>query len=199
MKRGSAKAVIWLVLTVMVAVTAVPATAQFRNGRPARPEVTLPTGPVRNVILKSCAQCHGIDDYGYNAMDRVEWGALIDRMKTNRSGLVNGAVISDEDQEILLDWLVDTFGPDSTPFPREYVLRELAESEYLSDDQATSLIASTCEACHSLDRVNDTRGTEEQWRANLIAMIGRGAALAISDVEPLVEWLARTRGTNPTN
>ena len=32
---------------------------------------------------------------------------------------------------------------------------------------------------------------EEQWRAILLAMIGRGAALPLSDVEPLVEWLAR--------
>ena len=61
------------------------------------------------------------------------------------------------------------------------------------------ILAGTCEACHSLDRVQEARANEEQWRSLLLAMIGRGAALPLSDVEPLVEWLARTRGTNPTN
>lgn len=182
-----------------VAGFAVPVTAQSRNGRAARPEIDLPDGAVRHVILRSCTACHGIDEYGYYAMDRVGWDDLIERMKTAKSGVVEGAVISDADTEILLDWLVETFGPDSTPFPREYVPRELSEADYLSDDQAEALLASTCESCHTLERVDQTRADEEQWRATLIAMMGRGAPLATSDVEPLVEWLTRTRGTNPAN
>ncbi len=180
-------------------VFSIPVMGQLRGGRPARPEVDLPDGPVRGVILQSCTACHGIDEYGYYAMDRESWDALIERMKTAKSGLVSGAVISDEAKAILLDWLVVEFGPDSTPFPREYVPRELSEADYLSDDQAETLLASACESCHTLERVDQTRANEEQWRATLIAMIGRGAPLATSDIEPLVEWLGRTRGTNPTN
>jgi hypothetical protein len=176
----------------------IAASAQ-RGGRPARPDVDLPDGPVRQVILGSCTACHGIDEYGYYAMDRSAWNDLIERMKTAKSGVVEGAVISDEDKEILLDWLVEQFGPDSTPFPREYVPRELSEADYLSDDQAEALLASACESCHTLERIDETRADEEQWRATLIAMIGRGAPLPTSDIEPLVEWLGRTRGTNPTN
>jgi cytochrome c553 len=185
-------------LVLATALVAVPAMAQ-RGGRPARPEVDLPDGPVRQVILRSCTACHGIDEYGFYAMDRDAWNDLIDRMKTARSGVVEGAVISDEDKEILLGWLVGEFGPDRTPFPREYVPRDLSEADYLSDDQAEALLASACESCHTLERVDQTRANEEQWRATLIAMIGRGAPLATSDIEPLVEWLGRTRGTNPTN
>lgn len=182
-----------------LALFSIPVMGQLGGGRPARPEVDLPDGPVRHVILRSCTACHGIDEYGYYAMDRESWGALIERMKTAKSGLVEGAVISDEDKEILLDWLVAEFGPDSTPFPREYVPRELSEADYLSDDQAETLLAGACESCHTLERVDQARADEEQWRATLIAMIGRGAPLATSDIEPLVEWLGRTRGTNPTN
>ena len=195
MKWKPASAALWLILAAMVG----PLPAQFSNARPARPEVTLPTGPVRNVILRNCTACHGIDDYGYHAMDRTGWNELIERMKVTSSGIVEGAVISDEDKEILLDWLVAEFGPDSTPFPREYVPRELSETEFLSDDGAETLLTATCESCHSLDRVEETRANDEQWRAILIAMIGRGARLTYNDVEPLVEWLARTRGTNPVN
>ena len=193
------KAVMGLVLVVIVAASALPAPAQFRNGRPARPEVTLPLGTVRNVILENCTACHGINDWGYNALDRAGWDALVERMKTNTSGLVVGTAISDVDKEILLDYLVAEFGPDSEPFPREYVPRELTEGEFFSDEQAESILAATCENCHSLERVDETRGDVERWRAILISMMGKGAGLSILDVEPLVEWLARTKGTNPTN
>ena len=184
-------------LALGMALATIPAAAQ--RGRPARPEVDLPEGPVRQVILRSCTACHGIDEYGYYAMDRAGWDGLIERMKTAKSGVVEGTVISEEDKEVLLDWLVATFGPDSTPFPREYVPRELSEADYLSDDQAEALLADACESCHTLERVDQTRASEEQWRATLISMIGRGAPLPTSDIEPLVEWLGRTHGTNPTN
>ena len=79
------------------------------------------------------------------------------------------------------------------PLPREYVPRVLTEADFLGDEGAEALLDGTCEVCHSLDRVEETRANEEQWRAILLAIIGRGAALPLSDVEPLVEWLARRR------
>ena len=171
--------------------------AQFNNARPARPNVTLPEGPVRSVILKSCTACHGIDEYGYYAMDRESWAGLVDRMKVTPSGTVKGAVISDADREILLDWLVAEFGPESTPFPREYVPRGLSEDDYLSDGEAESHLEANCVDCHTLERVDAVRLGDEQWRARLLTEIGRGSTLLLEDVEPLVEWLARTRGINP--
>ena len=128
--------------------------------------------------------------------------ATMTEMVGNAAGIVEAVevpVIADADKAILLDWLVEQFGPESTPFPREYVPRVLTEADYLIDEGAEAILAGTCEACHSLDRVQEARANEEQWRALVLAMIGRGAALPLSDVEPLVEWLARTRGTNPAN
>ena len=194
-----AKAGMWLTLTALAAATAMPAAAQFNNRRPARPNVTLPEGPVRDVILKSCTACHGIDEYAHYAMDRDGWLALIERMKITPSGVAQGAVISDEDREILLDWLVSEFGQDSGPFPREYLPRRLAEADFLSDDKAQTLLAAGCASCHTLDRVDEARLDRERWRATLVSEIGRGAPLLVEDVEPLVEWLARTRGLNPAN
>ena len=194
------QATLCLALLAVICLAVVPAAAQFTsNSLMARPDVTLPLGPARDVILSSCTACHGIDEYGYYALDRQGWDEIIERMKTTSSGLAQGAVIADADKAILLDWLVEQFGPDSTPFPREYVPRVLTEADYLVDEGAEAILAGTCEACHSLDRVQEARANEEQWRALVLAMIGRGAALPLSDVEPLVEWLARTRGTNPAN
>jgi mono/diheme cytochrome c family protein len=172
---------------------ALPAASQLRaNRRPPRPEVTLPDGPVRQVILKNCTQCHGIDEYGFYAMPRERWEAVIERMKTAKSGVVEGTSISDADTEILLDWLVAEFGPDATPMRREYVIPELTTAERLSDAQAQATLESVCQDCHGLGRINEADFDAAQWRERVTRELSRGAALLIEDVEPLVQWLANS-------
>jgi len=173
-----------------------PAFAQFSaNRRPPRPEVILPEGPVRRIILSSCTACHGIEEYGYYAMDRDAWRALIERMKVTPSGVVPGAVISDADREILLDWLVAEFGPEATPFPREYVVREIDDVDRLSDADALVRLAEACRACHSpLEQVLGAELDESGWRQTLTGKIATGVPLLIDEVDPLIEWLIRTRG-----
>ena len=68
---------LWSVAAVMAAASVAPVAAQF-GGKPTRPQVEPPKGPVRQVIFKNCTSCHGIDDYAYNALDRAGWNALID-------------------------------------------------------------------------------------------------------------------------
>lgn len=183
-----------LLAAVLLAVVALPAQAQERaSRRPQRPEVTLPEGPVRQILLRSCAACHGIDEYGYYAMDRKSWRALIERMKTTPSGAVPGAVISDADTEVLLDWLVDEFGPDSEPFARQYVVREVTDETRLSDAEALALLGTACGSCHSpLEPVLRSDLDEAGWRETLTGKIATGAPLLIDQVDPLVDWLERT-------
>ena len=89
----------------MAAASVAPVAAQF-GGKPTRPQVEPPKGPVRQVIFKNCTSCHGIDDYAYNALDRAGWNALID---TKHKDLK--VPISDKDRDLLLDWVVAKFGP----------------------------------------------------------------------------------------
>ena len=49
---------------------ALPLAAQI-GGRPTRPKVERPDGPVWEVIRKNCTACHGIDDYAFYALDRA--------------------------------------------------------------------------------------------------------------------------------
>jgi cytochrome c553 len=188
-------AVTWRPAAAFVAVvvlTAGLASAQINNTRPRRPEVRLPEGPVRQVILESCTACHGIDEYGYYAMSRDAWGRLVDRMKTAKSGNVEGAVISDPDREVLLDWLVAEFGPDATAFERQYVIPELEPDDLLSDAEAQTLLAKACASCHaSTDELRRAGLTEEQWRETLVGKIARGAELLVDEVDPLIEWFTR--------
>src|ERR1700682_1166016 len=103
----------WKVASLIV--LCLPLMAQV-GGRATRPKVQRPDGPVWDVIRRNCTQCHGIDDYAFHALDKAGWQKLIDsKHKPGEAGL------SDADRNLLLDWLVLKFGPDTKPFPRTYV------------------------------------------------------------------------------
>jgi hypothetical protein len=174
---------------IFAAAMVAPVSAQF-GGKPTRPQVETPKGPVRQVILKNCASCHGIDDYAYNALDRAGWSALIE---TKHKGLT--VPISSGDMDLVLDWVVARFGPDSTKFPRAYVPPEI--TTFFTDSEAEALLVRACTSCHPVDQVNEARFSADRWRVVTVDMRERGAVLTDEELERLVEWLGRVKGTNP--
>jgi len=193
MKRRFAQPVMLWAVIVLVAALAIPAAAQNRRGR-NRPLVDLPRGPVRQVILDSCTACHGIDDYAYYAMDRAGWQKLVDSMKEK------GAVISDDNRSVLLDWLVTKFGPDSKPFPRTKadgpILNFGGGDTAARDAAARRLVDSVCRTCHTLERIEVAKYSEDKWRDIVTDMKDKGAQLDAADVAPLATYLAKTYGAN---
>ena len=169
-----------------------PVAAQI-GGRATRPQVVPPQGAPRKVIFKSCTSCHGIDDYAYYALDRAGWDSLISAKHREQK-----VVIADADRAVLLDWLSEKFGPTTKPFPRAYVAQEV--TTFLSDNDAEALLNRSCStACHTVDRVNAARFAPERWRVVTLDMRERGAKLADDELERLVEWLGRTKGTNDSD
>ena len=171
----------WCLLTL-------PAAAQIGR-RPARPQVTRPDGPVWQVIRKNCTSCHGIDDYAFFALDRPGWQKLLE--SKHKPG---DADLSESDRNLLLDWLVSKFGPETKPFPRTYVPPEI--TTFFSDPEARRLLNRACTKCHGLERVETSRNAEERWRVLLVDMRERGAQLSDEELEQLAEWLGRVWGTN---
>ena len=177
---------------ILIVAVALPLAAPMRaqiGGRPTRPKVQRPDGPVWRVIRRNCTECHGIDDYSFYAQDRAAWQKLI--AAKHKPG---EAVLSESDQNILLDWLVSKFGPDTKPFPRTYIPPEI--TTFFSDPEARRLLNRACTNCHGLEQVERTRSAEEGWRVTLVDMRERGAKLSDEELERLVEWLSRVWGTN---
>ena len=173
-------------LAVSLLWVAAPVSAQ--RGA-TRPRVQMPQGPVRDVIRKNCTACHGIDDYAFYALDNPGWHKLIDTK--HKSGDLS---ISEKDLGLLLDWMVSKFGPTTKPFPRSYVAPEI--TTFFSDPEAKRLIDRACAGCHDSDRINKERRTADGWRVLAVDMRERGAQLTDEELERLVEWLGRVRGTN---
>ena len=156
----------------------------------ARPQVRLPGGEVRSALLHNCVRCHGIDDYAFFALDRDGWQEIIDVPHKQQRGLQ----LPQHDEDLILDYLTETFGTESVPFPRGYVAREI--TEFFDNPAARVFLERTCTECHEL-RVFEHRKDANGWRALVLDMRERGARLNDQNVEKLVEWLARVRGLNP--
>jgi len=185
------KSIVLAVTVALAAAIALPLTAQNRGA--TRPKVDRPDGPVWQVIRKNCTQCHGIDDYAFYALDKGGWQSLLETK--HKSPLAEGmAVLSDQDRNLLVDWLADKFGPKSTPFPRTYVAPEI--TEFFSDPEALLVMNRSCVACHGLDYVMKARYSVDEWRVIAVKMKTAGANISNEDLERLVEWLGRVRGTN---
>lgn len=178
------------VAVAFVAVVSIASVHQAFAQSAARPQVQLPDGPVRSVILKNCVSCHGIDDYAFQALDRKGWQELLDGPHKKDRGIV----LSKRDERVLLNYLVDNFGPESVPFPRDYVAQEI--SEYFDNAAARVFLEGTCTECHEI-RVFEHRKDANGWRALVLDMRERGASISDQNIEKLVEWLARVRGINP--
>ena len=176
-----------------VAALVLSASAATRAGqlapRPTRPQVIPPKGPVRQVIFTYCTSCHGIDDYAYYAQDRAAWDVLL---TTKHQGI--DVPLPAADRAILLDWLAERFSPTTKPFPRTYVARDV--TTFLSDGEAEALLTRACTACHDADRFNKARFNPDRWRVVILEMREKGAKLEDEELEKLVEWLGRTKGTN---
>ena len=177
-----------MVVTGLAVAGAAPVSAQI-GGRATRPQVIPPQGPPRQVMFTYCTSCHGIDDYAYNALDRSAWDAYL---TTKHRGM--DVPIPAEGRAVLLDWLAARFGPATKPFPRAYVPPEI--TTFLSDAEGTALIGRACSTCHGVDRVNDARFSAERWRVVTVDMRERGARITDAELERLVEWLGRVKGTN---
>ena len=179
---------VWVFAVALVWAFGAPVAAQI-GGRATRPQVVPPQGPARKVIFDYCTTCHGIDDYAYNALDRAGWDA---HLTAKHRGLE--VPLPAAERAILLDWLVERFGPGTKPFPRAYVAREI--TSFFSDAEGEALLKRACTSCHDADRVNKARYAPERWRVLTLDMRERGAKIDDDELERLVEWLGRTKGTN---
>jgi hypothetical protein len=182
----------YLLLKLVAAVLASAfAVSAFGQASATRPQVPLPDGPLRNVILKNCVSCHGIDDYAFHALSRERW----DESLTNWHENLPVNALARDDRAMLLDYLAENFGTEQSPFPRKYVPPEI--DTFYGDQEGRLVLDTVCTECHELDRVFETRGTIERWRVLLLEMRGRGAALSDDhEMERMAEWLSRVQSAN---
>jgi cbb3-type cytochrome oxidase cytochrome c subunit len=58
--------------------------------------------------------------------------------------------------------------------------------------EGRALLEERCTRCHDLARVEGARKTEEEWKATVERMVGKGAQLSQAEQEAVVKYLAET-------
>lgn len=64
----------------------------------------LPDGEGKQIFMSKCGQCHGLDYATANRHTRGQWGGIITQM------VDMGAVLSDEERTVIIDYLTKNFG-----------------------------------------------------------------------------------------
>jgi cytochrome c5 len=55
-----------------------------------------------------------------------------------------------------------------------------------------SSLEERCTKCHDLERVERAKKTEEEWKATVERMVGKGAMLSQAEQELVIQYLAET-------
>ena len=64
------------------------------------------------------------------------------------------------------------------------------EEPTLSVSDGKALVEERCTKCHNLERVEQAKKTEEEWKANVERMVGKGAELNQAEQELVIRYLA---------
>lgn len=58
--------------------------------------------------------------------------------------------------------------------------------------EGKTLLQERCTRCHDLGRVERARKTEEEWKATVERMVGKGAQLSQAEQELVIQYLTET-------
>ena len=87
---------------------------------------------------------------------------------------------------VLLGWLLAACGAaEETAVPTTE--QEEAAPAVL---EGKALVEERCTQCHDLGRVEQASKTEEEWKANVERMVGKGAQLDETEQELVIQYLA---------
>jgi cytochrome c5 len=94
----------WFLLTIAMAAVALAAVQD------------LPEGPGKAILEANCTICHDLDRVKSKHYDKDSWQGLIESMRDKRGGPKD---LTDEEIQILADYLSKNFGPASSDKPAE--------------------------------------------------------------------------------
>ena len=95
----------------------------------------LPAGPGRDTVAESCLSCHGSAYFRRQRLDKDQWtekvGDMIDR----------GAKVNDAQAAIIVDYLVQTFGPGGKINVNTAPFEELKAILSLTNEETQAILA----------------------------------------------------------
>jgi len=157
--------------------TEVPPTATEEPTATEAPPTEEPvTLDGQSLLQERCTVCHDLGRVERSEKTEEEWKTTVERM------VGKGAQVNQAEQELVIKYLAETY-PKATEAPP-------TEEPATLDGQ--SLLQERCTVCHDLGRVERSEKTEEEWRATVERMVGKGAQVNQAEQELVIKYLAET-------
>jgi len=150
------------------------------NTRAARQD--LPEGKGVELARERCVLCHEADLIVSQRLSRQGWTREVEKM------IRWGAVASDSEKEILIDYFAANFKP-----------RSAASAPAAGADPGKQIFEEKCLICHEADLTRQQRLSRQGWTREVEKMIRWGAAVTDAEKDPLVDYLSKNFGPRPLN
>jgi cytochrome c5 len=158
-------------LSFMLAAMAVAFCSLMSAGaRAARQD--LPEGRGVEIARDKCLNCHEADLIVSQRLSRQGWTREVEKM------IRWGAVVSDAEKEILIDYFASRFKPGSRPI-----------SAASGDEPGKKTFQEKCLLCHEADLTEQQRLSRQGWTREVEKMIRWGAVVSDDEKGPLVDYL----------
>ena len=95
----------------------------------------LPAGPGKEVVVRVCSECHGMDNIRKKRLSEDDWGTTVSQM------VDEGAQVSGDDVTVIVEYLGKNFGPDSKVWVNTAPLAELKSVLGFTNDEANAILA----------------------------------------------------------
>lgn len=166
-KQAFAVAVPFAAAALLAVSTArVTAAANPAPLAPAAPAVAQDDEKGERLLNAACGGCHDLRPVQSSARDKDGWNEVVQNM------LQKGADVSDQDLPVLLDYLVEHYGP-------------------MPDGRGKDVVLSVCTMCHDLKRIRQGRRSPEEWMETLNSMLNEGAPLSDADYPVVLAYLSK--------
>ena len=171
----------------------VPVQALLRQGTQSGGD--LPEGKGRESVAAVCVQCHALSTVTSQRRNRKEWEEAVARMVSN------GAQISADENQAIVAYLTQHFGPESkgpaagagAPSGGEGGSRAEAGGGF-PDGPGKEVLMAKCFQCHGETMWKDQRQERKKWEGTLYRMVGKGALWTEEEIAAMAQYLATAFG-----
>ncbi len=175
-KRKSNPIKLWLALTAMILAVGVSLSEKTRAA-----QQDLPEGKGVELARDKCVTCHEADLIVAQRLSRQGWTREVEKM------IRWGAVVSDAEKEILVDYFAAHFAPRKTT-------TNIAAT---NEARGKEIFENQCLICHEADLTEQQRLSRQGWVREVEKMVRWGATVTDAEKEPLVDYLFKNFGPKP--
>jgi len=170
MKLFSIKNSIWFFVTMMIASMA------FAFGQ----DVVLPEGEGKKIVEDKCTVCHDLTFVAKQHLNKDEWTDMVKIM------VASGAMVSDAEMPVLVDYLVKNFGPAAAG--------AAADAGGLPAGDGKKIVEEKCTACHDASLITAKHQSKDEWTDTVKIMVASGAAVSDAEMPVLIDYLTKNFG-----